>query len=82
MNDAASILVIILSVVLICFLIAAIVLIVALIRVSRQLHDIAEDVNATTGKVRQLAENIVKISSPIVIGKALMNLFKINKKGK
>lgn len=82
MNDAASILVIILSVVLICFLIAAIVLIVALIRVSRQLHDIAEDVNATTGKVRQLAENVVKISSPIVIGKALMNLFKINKKGK
>lgn len=82
MNDAASILVIILSVVLICFLIAAIVLIVALIRVSRQLRDIAEDVNVTTGKVRQLAENVVKISSPIVIGKALMNLFKINKKGK
>jgi predicted PurR-regulated permease PerM len=81
MNDAASILVIMLSVVLIFFLIAAIVLMVALIKVSRQLRNIADDVNVTTSKMRQLTENVAKFSSPVIIGKALVSLFKNNKKG-
>ncbi|MDO4870684.1 MAG: hypothetical protein Q3996_01150 [Candidatus Saccharibacteria bacterium] len=80
MNDAAGILVIMLSIVLICFLIAAIILIISLIKVSRQLRDIADDVSVTTSKMRQLTENVAKITSPVIIGKALMNLFKINKK--
>lgn len=81
MNDAASILVIILSIVLVCFLVVAIVLMIALIKVSRQLKNIADDVEVTTSKMRQLTENVAKITSPVVIGRALMNLFKSKKKG-
>lgn len=81
MNDAASILVIILSVVLVLFLVTAIVLMVALIKLSRQIRLVAEDVEVTTSKMRQLTENIAKITSPIIIGKALIGLFKNNKKG-
>lgn len=80
MNDAASILVIILSIVLVCFLVVAIVLMIALIKVSRQLKNIADDVEVTTSKMRQLTENVAKITSPVVIGRALMNLFKSKKK--
>lgn len=81
MNDAASILVIILSIVLVCFLVVAIVLMIALIKVSRQLKNIADDVEVTTSKMRQLTENVAKITSPVVIGRALMSLFKSKKKG-
>lgn len=82
MNDAASILVIILSVTLVCFLIAAIILMISLIKVSKQLKNIADDVEVTTSKMRQFTENIAKITSPVIIGKALMNLFNFKKKGK
>lgn len=81
MNDAATVLIIVLSVVLICFFVAAIVLIVELIKVTKQLRSIADDVEVTTSKMRQFTENAAKFSSPIFIGKALMNLFKAKKKG-
>lgn len=81
MNDAVMILIIILSVVLICFLILAIVLAIELIRVTRQLKNIADDVEVTTSKLREFTVNVAKISSPVFIGKALMNLFNFKKKG-
>lgn len=81
MNDAATVLIIVLSVVLICFFVAAIVLIIELIKVTKQLRSIADDVEVTTFKMRQFTENVAKISSPIFIGKALVSLFKRKKKG-
>ncbi len=81
MNDSATVLIILLSVVLVCFFVAVIILVVELIKVTKQLRSIAEDVEVTTSKMRQLTENIAKVSSPVFIGKALMNLFKVKKKG-
>lgn len=81
MNDPATVLIILLSVILVCFFVAVIILVVELIKVTKQLRSIAEDVEVTTSKMRQLAENVAKVSSPVFIGKALMNLFKVKKKG-
>ena len=81
MNDPATVLIILLSVILVCFFVAVIILVVELIKVTKQLHSIAEDVEVTTSKMRQLTENVAKVSSPVFIGKALMNLFKVKKKG-
>lgn len=81
MNDSATVLIILLSVVLVCFFVAVIILVVELIKVTKQLRSIAEDVEVTTSKMRQLTENVAKVSSPVFIGKALMNLFKVKKKG-
>lgn len=81
MNDPATVLIILLSVVLVCFFVAVIILVVELIKVTKQLRSIAEDVEVTTSKMRQLTENVAKVSSPVFIGKALMNLFKVKKKG-
>lgn len=81
MNDPATVLIILLSVALVCFFVAVIILVVELIKVTKQLRSIAEDVEVTTSKMRQLTENVAKVSSPVFIGKALMNLFKVKKKG-
>ncbi len=81
MNDSATVLIILLSVVLVCFFVAVIILVIELIKVTKQLRSIAEDVEVTTSKMRQLTENVAKVSSPVFIGKALMNLFKVKKKG-
>ena len=81
MNDSAMVLIILLSVVLVCFFVAVIILVIELIKVTKQLRSIAEDVEVTTSKMRQLTENVAKVSSPVFIGKALMNLFKVKKKG-
>ncbi len=81
MNDPATVLIILLSVILVCFFVAVIILVVELIKVTKQLRSIAEDVEVTTSKMRQLTENVAKVSSPVFIGKALMNLFKVKKKG-
>ena len=81
MNDAATVLIIVLSVVLICFFVTAIILSIELIKVTKQLRSIADDVEVTTSKMRQFTANVAKISSPILIGKALVNLFKGKKKG-
>lgn len=81
MNDSATVLIILLSVILVCFFVAVIILVIELIKVTKQLRSIAEDVEVTTSKMRQLTENVAKVSSPVFIGKALMNLFKVKKKG-
>lgn len=81
MNDSATVLIILLSVVLVCFFVAVIILVIELIKVTKQLRSIAEDVEVTTSKMRQLTENVAKVSSPVFIGKALVNLFKVKKKG-
>ena len=62
MNDAATVLIIVLSVVLICFFVAAIILMIELIKVTKQLRSIADDVEVTTSKMRQFTENVAKIS--------------------
>ena len=69
MNDSATVLIILLSVVLVCFFVAVIILVVELIKVTKQLRSIAEDVEVTTSKMRQLTENVAKVSSPVFIGK-------------
>ena len=82
MNDSASILVIVLSIILICFFIAAIILMVALIKVTKQLQAIADDVEFTTSRIRRFTENLAKFTSPWFIGKSIMSLFGLKRKGK
>ncbi len=84
MNDAASILVIILSVTLTIFLLFAVALIISLIGVAKQINILAKDlekttktIQATANDIKQTTSNVAKVSSPVFMGKFIMNL--INK---
>lgn len=80
MSDAAQILVVILSVFLALFLLLAIVLTVLLIRVTRQIHAVAESAQATVTTVGKLVEGAAKLSSPALVAKMVFGAIKRMKK--
>ncbi len=69
MSNAAEILVIILSVFLALFLLLGIILTVLLIRVTKQIRQVANKADNVVGHVNQFAMNATKFSSPALIGK-------------
>ena len=79
-NDAASILVIIISSVLAIFLILAIFLVVMLMRVTRQIKEIAETAQTTADHFANVAVNMSKVTTPAFIGKTLLEQLKRFKK--
>jgi len=75
MNEAAQVLVIILSAVLAVFLVLSIILIVKLIRLTNQISKIADSVQGATDGIEKLIRNLAQISSPFVIVKSIKGLF-------
>lgn len=76
MNDAASILVIILGVFLALFLILATILIVLLISISRKIKTITSTVEHTTQQFDSVATTVGKVSSPALIAKLVLSQLK------
>lgn len=80
MSSAAEILVVILSVFLAIFIALGIVAFILIIKVSRQIGDVAENFRNISVGVDNIVQNVAQISSPIIIGKAAFDIFKNFKK--
>ncbi|MDR0591205.1 MAG: hypothetical protein LBG75_01440 [Candidatus Nomurabacteria bacterium] len=82
MNEASQILVIILSAALAVFLVLGIMLLVMLIRLSKQIKKTATSIAHTTESVEGLVTNIAKIVSPAIVAKSIKEVFDKFKPGK
>lgn len=82
MNDAASILIIILGVFLALFLVLAIVLIVLLIKVTKRINSITGSVENTTKQFESVATNVGKVTSPALVAKFVVSQLKKASKSK
>jgi predicted PurR-regulated permease PerM len=83
MSSAAEILVVILSVALAIFIILGIALFVLLIKLTKQISETTTSVRNISASIDGLVQNIVQITSPVIITKTVLEFFKkINKKGK
>lgn len=71
--DWAFVLVIILSVFLALFLILGIILIILLIRVTMQIRKVTESAQNTASTIEKMVAGVSKVTSPILVGKALLN---------
>jgi len=82
MNLAAEILVIILSVFLAVFLIVGIILFVYLIKLTRQIRNVAESAEKTVGDIESIVSRVAKVTSPLFLAEIVnkvINLFKKDK---
>ena len=76
MSSAAEILVVILSVALAIFIILGIICFVLIIRVTRQISDVAESMRNISTGIDGIVQNVAQISSPIIIAKSVMEIYK------
>jgi predicted PurR-regulated permease PerM len=82
MSSAAEILVVILSVALAIFITLGIVCFVLIIRVTRQIGDVTENMRNVSRSVDEITKNIAQITSPIIIAKSVVDIYnKFKKKG-
>lgn len=77
-----QILVVILSVFLAIFLVLAIILTIQLIRVTKQIQDIATDAQTAIDRVSNLAATATRFISPAVLVKMVSDMFGKRKKSK
>ena len=75
MSSAAEILVVILSIALAIFIVLGIICFVLIIRVTRQIG-VTERIQNVAKNVDEMAQNIAQITSPIIITKSVMSIFK------
>lgn len=76
MSSAAEILVVILSIALAIFIVLGIICFVLIIRVTRQIGDVTERIQNVAKNADEMAQNIAQITSPIIITKSVMSIFK------
>ena len=76
MNDAASILVIILGVFFALFLVLTIILVVMLIRITKKINSITDSVENTTKQFESVATNVSKVTSPTIVAKFVVSQLK------
>lgn len=76
MTDAASILVIIISIVLGIFLILTSVLVVMLIRVTKQIKNVANTAQSAADHISNVAVNVSKVTTPAFLGKTILSQLK------
>ena len=82
MSSAAEILVVILLIALAVFIVLGIICFILIIRVTRQIGDITKNMQNISSGIDNIVQNFVQISSPIIIMKTVLDLFKkFNKKG-
>jgi len=82
MENAETILVIILSVTLTIFLIVGIVLIVTLVRLVKSLNAVAVKAQEIVDNVETASDVLKKAAGPLAIGKFMMNMADLIKKKK
>lgn len=75
MSSAAEVLVVILSAALAVFIILGIALFIMLIKLTRQIGDAAAGIQSITASVDEMVQNITRISSPIILGKTVWDMF-------
>jgi cell division protein FtsL len=81
MNEAAQILVIILSTVLAVFLVLAIILVVKLIGVSNEIKAMTSSIRRTSESIESAVSSVAKVVSPMMIFRSIKEAFgKIKKK--
>jgi len=82
--DAFQILVIILSAFLALFLILGIILLIMFIQISRKIKRITTTIGEATDNLKQFAENLRRIASPVVISKIVLKYIRnyINRRRK
>lgn len=82
MSSAAEILVVILSVALAIFIILGIALFILLIRLTKQISETTTSVRNISASIDGLVQNVVQITSPVIITKTVLEFFKKFNKGK
>ncbi|MBS7346480.1 MAG: hypothetical protein KIG14_02085 [Candidatus Sacchiramonaceae bacterium] len=75
MSSAAEILVVILAVALAIFIILAIALVILLIKVTNRINEATKNIRNSTSAIEEITQNIARITSPVVIGKAIFSVF-------
>ena len=75
MSSAAEILVVFLSVALAIFITLGIITFILVIRVTRQIGDVAEKMQNITSSIDSIAQNVAQVTSPIIIGKIVLDMF-------
>lgn len=73
---AIEILVVILSVALAIFIILGIICFIMIIRVTKQIGDFTERAQNISRSIDEMASNIAQITSPVIIAKSAMGIFK------
>ena len=83
MSSAAEVLVVILAAALAVFIVLGIALLILLIKLTRQISETTTSVRNISTSIDGLVQNVVQITSPVIITKTVLEFFKkINKKGK
>lgn len=80
--DAFQILVIILAVFLAIFLLLGIILLVKLIKISRAIRIVADNIGEASDSLRAAADNLYRLSSPIILGKIVIKYLRKYLKGR
>ena len=75
MSSAAEILVVFLSIALAVFITLGIVTFILVIRVTRQIGDVAEKMQNITASIDGIVQNVAQVTSPIIIGKTIFDIF-------
>jgi len=75
MNEAAQILVIILSSTLAIFLVLSIILVVKLIGLTNQINRTARSIQHTSETIEEMVASFANLASPLAIFKAVKNIF-------
>ena len=75
MSSAAEILVVFLSVALAIFITLGIITFVLVIRVTRQIGDVAEKMQNITASIDRKSGSAGQVTSPIIIGKTIFDIF-------
>ena len=75
MSSAAEILVVFLSIALAVFITLGIVTFILVIRVTRQIGDVAEKMQNITASIDGIAQNVAQVTSQIIIGKTIFDIF-------
>ena len=75
MSSAAEILVVFLSIALAVFITLGIITFILVIRVTRQIGDVAEKMQNITASIDGIAQNVAQVNSPIIIGKTIFDIF-------
>ena len=75
MSSAAEILVVFLSIALAVFITLGIVTFILVIRVTRQIGDVAEKMQNITASIDGIAQNVAQVTAPIIIGKTIFDIF-------
>lgn len=81
MDDAAGILVILLSVILLIFLVLLSFLVVLLIRISKQIKHIADDAEKTAHDASTIMGGIGRFTKPLIAAKIVTGIFTKRRKG-